>query len=126
MKSFLHKTYLFCFPTYKQNVLVVYSSRSLQYVQSEHMKKVFRDLAQFPDLKIFLLEPCEFSIKKPDEIQGSLWRGNFSYTHDYKFYAEQAGLITKKLIIYPYSPDDPIHHSTCLYYYIGESKLPQR
>ena len=108
---------------YKQNKLVVYSSGSLQYVQPEHLKKVFRDLSQFPGLKIFLLEPADFSMKKPDEIQGSLWRGNFSYTHDYKYYAEMAGLKTiKNQIINPYSPDNPVHSSTCHYYYIGEAR----
>ena len=87
------------------------------------MEEVFKNLAELPDLKIFLVEPGDFSIKRPDEIHGSLWRGNFSYTHDYKFYAEQAGFKTiKNFIIKPYSLDDPIHSFTCHYYYLGETK----
>jgi hypothetical protein len=112
----------FLLSNYKQNELVVYSSGSLQYVQPEHMEKMFKDLVRFPDLRIFLLEPGENANKKPGEIQGSSWRANFSYTHDYKFYAERAGFKTiKNLIINPYLSDDPVHHSTCHYYYIGES-----
>ena len=110
--------------TYKKNELIVYSSNSLQYVQPEHMDFFFKTLAEFSNFKIFLLEPGNSSIKKPDEIHGSLWRGNFSYTHDYKYYAEMAGLKTiKSQIITPYSPEDSVHSSTCHYYYIGETKL---
>jgi hypothetical protein len=109
--------------TYTKKELVVYSSGSLQYVQPEHMEFFFKKLSEFPSLKIFLLDPADFSIKNPDEIRGSLWRGNFSYTHDYKYYAEMAGLKTiKSQIIKPYSSNDPVHSSTCHYYYFGETK----
>ena len=103
--------------------ILILASGSLQYVQPEHLIIFFNSLSNFANLKILLLEPGNESKGKPDEIKTSIWRGNFSYTHDYKHYAEMAGLKTiENQIIKPYSPDDSVHSSTCHYYYLGETK----
>ena len=109
---------------YIEKDILVLSSGSLQYVQPEHLQGFFKTLAKCPNLKILLLEPACESQGKPDELERSIWRGNFSYTHAYKYYAELSGIKTVKCeIIRPYSPyeDFPIHKDTVHYFYYGQT-----
>ncbi|MDD5174145.1 MAG: class I SAM-dependent methyltransferase [Candidatus Omnitrophica bacterium] len=110
----------------KKQKIFVFSSGSLQYVQPEHMKTFFNSISQIPELEIILLEPANELKKNPEEIKGSVWRGNLSYTHNYRFYAEKAGFITKKCRIikpyFPYERSPVIHNGTVLYYYWGIAK----
>lgn len=102
---------------YKQKI-IVFSSGSLQLVQPEHLKAFFQSLNRFPELEILLLEPGNELRGCPDGLKGSVWRGNFSYTHDYRFYAENAGLTTvESRIIRPYDENFPEHRGTIHYYY---------
>jgi len=90
---------------YKDKGIIVFSSGSLQYVQPEHLEMFFYSISRIPNSEIILLEPASDSEGNPEELKGSLWRANFSYTHNYRFYAEKAGLITQTCeIIRPYVP----------------------
>ena len=103
--------------------VLIFSSGSLQYVQPEHMTIFFNSLGHFGQVKILLAEPASESKGKPNEIKKSIYRGNFSYTHDYKWYAEKSGIETLKCkIIKPYYPyeDFPAHKNTVHYFYYGK------
>ena len=76
----------------KNKPVLIYASGSLQYVQPEHLTIFFNSLGKFANLKILLNEPGNESKGKPDKIKTNIFRGNFSYTHDYKWYAEKPGL----------------------------------
>lgn len=105
---------------YKGKGIIVFASGSLQYVQPEHLVVFFDSLSCIPELQVILLEPANKSQGDPSELKGSLWRGNFSYTHNYRFYAEKANLITQTCrIIRPYRPyeDFPNHRNTVHYFY---------
>jgi len=110
---------------YRDINILIYSSGSLQYVQPEHLCEFFRSIADYPNLKILISEPANESKGVPDELKRSIWRANFSYTHDYKYYAEEAGIETvKSKIIRPYVPYEnfPMHRNTVHYYYSGKTK----
>jgi hypothetical protein len=108
--------------------VLIFSSGSLQYVQPEHMTIFFNSLGQFGEFKILISEPANEYKGKPNEIKKSIYRGNFSYTHDYKWYAEKSGFETVKCeIIRPYYPyvDFPAHKNTVQYFYYGKAKENQ-
>lgn len=110
---------------YKGRDILVYSSGSLQYVQPEHLKDFFDIIASHADLKIVISEPASETHGEPDELKKSIWRGDFSYTHDYRYYTEKAGLETVKCkIIKPYFPykDFPMRKNTVHYFYYGKSR----
>lgn len=110
---------------YRDRDILIYSSGSFQYVQPEHVKDFFDTIASHAGLKVVISEPASESRGKPDELKKSIWRGNFSYTHDYRYYAEKAGLETVKCkIIRPYLPyeDFPMHRNTVHYFYCGKSR----
>lgn len=110
---------------YIEKDILVFSQSSLTYVQPEHLQGFFKTLAKCPNLKILLLEPANESQGKPDELEKSIWRSNFSYTHDYKYYAELSGIKTVKCeIIRPYFPyeDFPMHKNTVHYFYYGQTQ----
>ena len=104
--------------------VVVFSSGSLQYVRPEHLDQFFSDLAGHPNIHMILHEPGRDSEGSPDQLHTSRWRGNFSYTQDYRYYAEKYGLVTVKCeIIRPYLPLDqfPGYEDTVHYFYHGRS-----
>lgn len=106
--------------------ILVYASSSLQYVQPEHLRAFFTALAGFSNVEVVLLETADESQGNPDGLNRSIWRANFSYTHDYRYYAEESGLETRKCeIIRPYFPyeDFPVHKNTVHYFYCGKSNL---
>jgi len=107
----------------KDKNIVIFSSGSLQYVQPEHIEIFFNSISDYP-AKILLLEPGNDSQDNPEKIEGSLWRTNFSYTHNYRYYGEKAKIKTIKCkIIKPYSPGDKgfsIHKNTIHYFYYGK------
>jgi len=110
----------------KNKPVLIFSSASLQYVQPEHITIFFNSLSKFQNLKILLLEPGNESKGKPDEIKTSIWRGDFSFTHDYKWYAEKSGIEKVKFdIIRPYYPyeDFPIHKNVVHYFYSGKTNF---
>ena len=103
--------------------VLIYASNSLQYVQPAHLTIFFNSLGKFGNLKIVIGEPGNDSKGKPDKMKGSIFRGNFSYTHNYRWYAENSGIKTKKCeIIEPYLPykDFPIQENTVHYFYSGK------
>jgi hypothetical protein len=103
--------------------VLVFSSGSLQYVQPEHLDAFFRAAAGHR-AQVVLGETGSLRGGSPDALGGSRWRDNFSYTHDYRFYAERAGLSTVACrIIRPYVPEEQYgdRASTIHYFYAGES-----
>jgi hypothetical protein len=106
--------------------IIVFSSGSLQYVQPEHIDLFFMNLSRIPNLKIILNEPGDETKGSPDKLGGSRYRGSFSYTHNYKYYAERNGLKTVECrIVRPYHPlNDTFnvrHKHTIHYNYYGET-----
>ncbi len=101
--------------------LIVFSSGSLQYVQPEHIAKAMARLAARGRVRLLLGEPCRDNGTAPDQLRGSRWRGNFSYSHDLKWYAEDAGFATVEhaIIQFDRDPRSP-HVRTRTYYYHGE------
>jgi len=100
---------------YKNEKILIFSSGALAYVQPKHLPLFFHSIAKVPSAKILLSEPGkERRGKLPDEIDGSRWRGNFTYTHNYRFYAKKANIKTVKsrVIRLPY----PIY-----YFYYGQT-----
>jgi hypothetical protein len=110
---------------YENSDVIVYSSGSLQYVQPEHLRDFFISLVLHRNVRLIISEPANDSQGSPDRLKRSVWRGNFSYTHDYKYYAEEAGIKTvKSKIVRPYLPyeDFPVHKNTVTYFYYGETQ----
>jgi hypothetical protein len=98
--------------------IYVFASGSLQYVQPEHLQTFFNSLSHIKDLEIVLLEPGNDSKGNPMKLTGSLWRGNFSYTHNYKYYAEKAGFsLIRCEIIRPYPANKISPHQHTIHYF---------
>jgi hypothetical protein len=76
---------------YKGYNFIIFSSGTLQYVQPEHLEVFFRQLGDFSNVKLALCEPLDEKFLNSLEAK-SVWRGNFSYFHNYKAYAEKVGL----------------------------------
>ena len=106
---------------------LIFSSGSLQYVQPEHMSEFFSQLTNLHNqsVTVFVGEPSNELTGDPDGLCGSIWRGNFSYTHDYRYYSEKAGLRTlKSEIIRPstvYSKKFPRARGTVHYLFIAST-----
>jgi len=103
--------------------VVVISSGSLQYVQPEHLAATFEQLVARGGtqcVRVLLVESVRDDGRAPDRLDGSVWRGNFSYTHDYKYYAERAGMRTvEHAIIRTHSDPTSPHFHTRSYFYHG-------
>lgn len=108
---------------YRNENILIFSRGALNYVQPEHLSSFFNSIANHASVKILLNEPGSESQGKVDELRGSIWRWNFSYTHNYKFYAERAGIKTvKSKVIRPYLSDkNRILYFKILYFYYGET-----
>jgi len=110
---------------YRNESILIFSRGSLQYVQPEHLPPFFDSIANYASAKVLLNEPGSESQGKVDELRGSIWRGNFSYTHNYKYYAERAGIETiKSKVIRPYLSANRVLDSryfTVNYFYYGRT-----
>jgi hypothetical protein len=107
--------------------LIVFAEGSLQYVQPEHLAVAFEKLAKRGNVRIVLAEPAQEGAASPDRLDGSVWRGNFSYTHDYRYYGERAGLktIEQRMIRLHFDTASP-RHRTVSYFYHGLADRDQR
>ncbi len=102
---------------------VLFSHGSLQYVQPEHVAEFFSGASKHSGTCLYICEPANDSKGAPDGLGKSLWRGNFSYTHDYKYYAEKVGMITEQCkIIRPYK-NTIDNKNTVHYYYVSYTEL---
>jgi trans-aconitate methyltransferase len=102
--------------------LVLISSGSLKYVQPEHLEMFFQAVKQY-HAEILLIEPGRFDKRSPDELQGSQYRDNFSFTHDYRYYASKAALKTcssKIIRVYLSMPPSSQRYKTIHYFYHGK------
>ena len=105
----------------RKNV-VVFSSGSLQYVQPEHVETFFGTLSQVPGTQMILVEPASMVPRDPRDLEESMPRGNFSYTHNYQAIAERNSCVTLECkIIRPYGASDPVHASTAHYFWNGST-----
>lgn len=103
--------------------VLIYSFSCLQYVQPEHVIDFFNSLVEQDSLEVIVCDASSEANGSPDELKTSIWRGDFSYTHDYKWYAEASGFKTVKCeIVRPYFPYErfPMHKNTVHYYYYGK------
>lgn len=98
--------------------ILIFSSGSSQYVYPENLDTLFRLLSKIQNKKIdfILTEPGNIQIIAEGNSSKSIPRGNFSYTHNYQFYAENNKFNTKKWdLIKPYEPQEeffPNHQGT--------------
>ncbi len=122
-KSFAHEIQNLITNCMSKNILII-SSGSLQYVQPEHITLFFTSLASC-NCMIVLHEPANTLRGAPDQIEGSLYRENFSYTHNYKFYSEKAGFNTDECDIKnPFtekSVESLLRRGTVHYFWHGRS-----
>ena len=84
-----------------------------------------RDIADNCGNLKMLLSEAAYSKGKPNKIKTSMYKLNFSYAHDYKWYEEKSGIETVKCeIIRPYYPyeDFSMHENTVHYFYSGKTK----
>ena len=104
--------------SFPQRNILVFSSGSLQYVQPEHMEVFFKAMANSSSrsLKILIGEPADDVEGNPDGLGTSRYHNNMKYTHDYRYYSENAGLKTIKSEVIPSQELELVH-----YLYIGES-----
>jgi hypothetical protein len=101
---------------YTDRQALIFSHGSLQYVQPEHLSPFFAAIHRHGAAKILLCEPADDTSDKVPDLKGSTWRGNFSYTHNYRYHAEKEGIITTNCeIIKPY-PDNPREAGNFFYY----------
>ena len=106
---------------------IVLSTGALTYVQPEHVRAFFAALAAAPRLECLVVEPANDATGSPDALAGSRWRADLSYTHDYGWYAERAGMRTiESRVIRPFLPyaafPSYLQH-TVHYFYRGISGL---
>jgi hypothetical protein len=99
---------------YPYREIIIFSDGTLQYVQPEHVEQFFKDMAGLR-VKIVLIENASWK-KWPKPGKGSRYRENLTFTHDYRFYAEKAGLKEIKSDLSSVSSGKTIH-----YFYYGES-----
>ena len=98
--------------------VIIFSSGSAQYVLPENLEQTFKLLSNIKDKEINFVfdEPGNNLNINPLTYQGSYPRGNFSYTHNYKYYAEKHGFKSLKWnLIKPFSPPEdfyPYHQGT--------------
>ena len=93
--------------TSKKQKILIFSSGSSQYVYPEHLDSLFRLLSNIKNKTIdFILnEPGNNLLTNPTTFKGSIPRGNFSYTHNYQFYAEKNKFKTNQWdLIKPFEP----------------------
>jgi len=96
--------------------LILYSSGSLAYVQPEHLGLTFRKIRARGNATLIVGEAWR---DDGPEVGTPLtrWRGNFSYSHDYREYAEQARLkIQETALIQTHSDPSSPHFRTRHYY----------
>ncbi len=75
---------------------MIFSFGSSQYVYPENLDSIFRLLSKIQNKTIELIieEPGNKSEINLISHKGSIPRGGFSYTHNYKFYADKNGFKT--------------------------------
>lgn len=100
--------------------VVIFSSGSAQFVYPEHLDLMFYRLSRNvrdKTIQFVVNEPGDELDCNPLSMTGSKPRGNFSYTHNYSFYAKkhQFSLLHWELIS-PYHPQSkfPEHFGACL------------
>jgi hypothetical protein len=73
--------------------VLVFSAGSSQYVYPEHLDLMFQRLSSLKEKEIIfaLSEPADNIAINPLTFEGSQPRGNFSYTHNYSYYALKYG-----------------------------------
>ncbi len=95
--------------------VLIFASGSAQYVFPEHWSSMLTELTSLPHARkhVVVMEPgCEIE-KLQASGRGSQPRGNFSYTHDYSWYARKVGWQEIHwCVVRPYLEDDPIHGQT--------------
>ena len=98
--------------TDKHNVLI-FSSGSSQYVYPEDIDLLFDRLSKInKNIYLFFGEPGNDLLNDPITFEGSYRRGNFSYTHNYSYYANKHKFLIKEWQkISPYTPQHnfPMH-----------------
>lgn len=107
-----------------QRPLLLFSNGSMQYVQPEYLPDFFARLVKFDDIQLVFVENGDEKDGTPEGFCMSKPRAGFSFTHDYRFYAEMQGFETmESRIIRPYVPYNKYgHHFTVHYFYHGRVK----
>ena len=80
----------------ERSEVIVFSHGCLQYVQPEHVRQFFESLAGIPRLRVALAEPVDLLGEPIQELRGSRPRASVAFSHNYRFYAENAGIVTDK------------------------------
>jgi hypothetical protein len=107
----------------RSGTVTIFSSGSLQYVQPEHLEKMFQGLARRGAADIVLLEPTSVLGRTFRGHPYTRWRGNFSFSHEYELFAKESGFetITKAKIQFTHCNSSP-HFNTRHYFYFGKGR----
>ena len=98
------------------NNILIFSSGSSQYVYPEDIDLFFARLSKInKKIYLFFSEPGNELLNDPITFEGSYLWGNFSYTHNYSYYANKHEFLIKEWQkISPYTPQHnfPMHKGT--------------
>lgn len=99
------------------NSVLIFSMGSSQYVYPEHLDQMFLRLSKINDKTIvfYVNEPAHDREVDPLTFNESIPRGNFSYTHNYSYYAIKNSfqvLDWEKISVYVPQEDYPGHFGT--------------
>lgn len=90
-------------------------SGSFQYVFPEHIDVFFERLPTDKDVFLLITEPVQALGGDPTAIEGSRLRGQFSYIHNYKYYAQKHDFVIDKLVLIDAYKDNPDKQSLTYY-----------
>ena len=101
--------------------IIVLGKGSLQYVQPEHLNEMFTNLSNRKNVTVILQEP--YSLLGMDiGNNDSRWRGNFSFSHEYRNYAKNANFkIIDYQLVQPFTHSDSPHYHTKQYFLVCEN-----
>ena len=94
--------------TCKNKRVIIFSIGSCQYVFPENLDLTFRLLSKVNNKEIdFILDESGNNSDDIMNYKGSLPRGLFSYSHNYKYFAEKYGFATKRWdFVEPFVPKE--------------------
>ena len=97
--------------------VIIFSHGSAQYLLPEDIKLFFESFSNITFNKIYIVicEPVSSKNIDPMNFEGSYFRGNFSYTHNYSWYATSANfktIILKNIKPYADTHRFPMHKHT--------------
>ena len=105
-----------CFKKYdlQYKKVIIFSSSSLQYAHPYHLEIFFNKLKLLKNLNLFICETVNYNFLEKG-IYKSKFIGDYSFSHNYKKYAENFTVLDSK-ILKPHDQNDALHKFIGIYY----------